>query len=82
LSAGILLFPDAAKDLERQMFMRGRAEFGVRHNASEDLFVAFHARDEKLVEHAIQIGGEMREVVRASRLRDAMVSSISAGARI
>jgi hypothetical protein len=49
LSAGAFFLPDAAKDLERQMFMRGRAEFGVRHNASEDLFVAFHARDEKLV---------------------------------
>lgn len=43
--------------------MGGGPEFLVSHHAREDFLVAFHSVDEKLIEHPLQIGRKVGEVV-------------------
>ena len=55
------------------MFVCSRTKLGVRHHPGEGLFVALHSRDEQLVQHTIQISGEVFEIIDASRLGDILV---------
>jgi len=61
--------------------MRGRAEFLVRHHAREDLFIALHPVDEEFVEHALQVGGEVRQIVGLGGL-DYLVALFRAGTNL
>ena len=57
----------------RQASACSRRKLLIRHHLGKDLSIARHSRDEQLVQHTIQVGGEVREAVGVRGLRDALV---------
>ena len=45
------------------MLLRGLAERCVPHHSRENRFVPLHAVDEQVFQDAVEIGGEVREII-------------------